>query len=156
MDVEALRPDLRAVFAATRLRTDEETDFILVSLPPDSYYELLTTVASLRDTRFQATVRAPNEVTLIAPRDLWERISMGFPSATVDTPWKLITLDITLGLDVYGYIEQVARLCAGLEASLIIASGYSTDHLLINAEHYPAVRDALQSFIDRCRSAAGR
>src|SRR5437870_1239727 len=74
MDVEALRPELAQVFAATHLRTYVDTDFALVSLPPAAYFELLSALAPLHDLRFQATVREPGEVTLIAPRDLWERI----------------------------------------------------------------------------------
>ena len=152
MDVEALRPDLLPVFAATTLRTYADTDFALVSLPPRVYVELLAALVPLHDLRFQAIVREPAEVSLIAPCDLWARIAGGFPDATVDAPWKLITFDISIPLDVYGYLEQITHLCARQGSSVIVASGYSTDHLLVAAAHYPAVLDALQAFIDRCRA----
>lgn len=152
MDVESIRPELCRVFAATKLLTDGGVDFALVSLPPASYFELLTALSAQHDLRFQATVRESAEVSLIAPQDLWERISYRFPAATVDAPWRLITLDISIPLDVYGYMEQVARVCADQEASVIVASGYSTDHLLVSAEHYLSVLSALQSFIGACRA----
>jgi len=154
MDVELVRPELRQVFAATQLLTYPEMEFALVSLPPRSYYEVLAALAPMHDMRFQTIVREPAEVTLIAPRDLWERISTRFPTATVDVPWMLITLDISIPLDVYGYLEQIARLCAAQGASLLVASGYSTDHLLITADHYQGVLETLQGFIEHCRTAA--
>jgi hypothetical protein len=153
MAVDTVRRELRAVFAATRLRLDEENTFTLVRLPTAAYPDLLLLLGSLRDLRFQATVREPAEVTLILPADLWDGIGAGYSGATVGTPWRLITLDITIPLDVYGYLEVIAGLCAEQGASLLVASGYSTDHLLIQAEYYPAVRDRLQAFIDECRLA---
>ena len=63
------------------------------------------------------------------------------PGVTVDTPWRLITLDISIPLDVYGYLEVITGLVAEQGASVLVASGYSTDHLLIPADYYPAVRD---------------
>ncbi len=151
MDAEALRPALRAVFAATRLRTDEATDYALVRLPPAAYPELAARLGALPDTRFQATVREPREVSLILAVDLWAQLAPAFVGATLDAPWRLITLDISIPLDVYGYLEVITRLCAAQGASLLVASSYSTDHLLIHSEHYPAVRTALQAFLDRCR-----
>jgi hypothetical protein len=152
MDVDTVRPDLLPVFAATTLRTYGDTEFVLVSLPPRVYFELLTALAPLHDLRFQAIIREPAEVSLIAPFDLWARIAGRFPDATVDVPWKLITLDISIPLDVYGYLEHITHLCAQQGSSVIVASGYSTDHLLIAAAHYPAVLNALQAFLDRCRA----
>jgi hypothetical protein len=153
MDAEPLRADLYNVFAATNLITFPDIEFALVGLPSDSYYEVLTAIAAQRDPRFQATVRTPSEVTVIIPKDLWELISVGFPRATVDAPWKLISLDITIPLDMYGYLEQVTRVCAEQGASVMLASGYTTDHLLVAAERYQPVIAALQSFIDHCRSS---
>lgn len=154
MAVDALRPELRAVLAATRLRTADDLDLILVSLPAESYAELLGALARLRDPRFQTVVRERGEVTLVVPSDLWAGLSDYFTAHAVYAPWRLITLDITIPLDVYGYLEQVARACASAGAPVLVASGYSTDHLLIHADHYPAARAALQALIDRCRAAA--
>ncbi len=154
MGVEDMRVELRQVFAATNLRTHPEIDFSLVSLPPAGYAELLGALAAVHDGRFQSVVREPAELTLIAPNDLWLRVAGRFPHATVSTGWKLITLDITIPLDVYGYLEEVARLCASVGSSVIVAGGYSTDHLLVQMQHYPAVLAALQGFVDACRAAS--
>lgn len=153
MDADALRPALRAVFAATRLQTDEATDYVLVRLPPAAYPALAVWLATLDDTRFQATVREPHELSLILAADLWAQLAPAFSEATLDAPWRLITLDISIPLDVYGYLEAVTRLCAAQGASLLVASSYSTDHLLVHSDHYRAVCVALQAFIDRCRLA---
>jgi hypothetical protein len=155
MGGETMRPELNTVFAATRLRLYEDTEFLLVRLPPHAYLPLLSGLVRLHDSRFQSVVRAPAEVTLIAPVDLWAGLRADFPEATIDTPWRLITLDITIPLDVYGYMEQVARVCAEQGASVIMVSAYSTDHLLVTDARYAATRDALQAFIDQCRAATG-
>lgn len=149
-----MREELVQMFAATNLLTEPEREFVLAKLPLSAYGQALNLLAWYNDPHFQTVIRAHDELTLVVSAELWERIAWELSAIEVDQHWRLITLDVTIPLDVFGYMEQVARICAACEASLVVQSGYSTDHLFIKAERYHDVVHSLDDFIKRCRQGA--
>lgn len=78
--------------------------------------------------------RDDREVTLLIEEGDYQGLRQVVPEAQVETGFRLLTLDITLGWDVVGYLAQVTEILAAEGVAVGVLSSFSRDHLLVKQE----------------------
>jgi hypothetical protein len=127
--------DVRELLGKTKLVVLPE-DYFVISLPvdakpiPGEWYRPAT-------TRFAVFIREPNEITLVVPRRKWLRMQHMFEKFVVSEPMKVITFDIKLSLNVYGYIAAISRVLADARISVLPMSSFYRDHILVQKKDLP-------------------
>lgn len=139
----------RALWARTRLRVwPEET--LLVSLGVDQLAEAARLVEQACEA-FVALVLERDEVSLTVPQALWLGSGLGDRARAVAGPFRVITLDLDLELDVCGYLAPAAERLAEAGIPIVPQCAFRKDHLLVPAARLEAARAALEALV---RSAA--
>ena len=141
--------DVRKLLAKTKLVIMPE-DYYLVRLPvdpkpiPGEWYRPAT-------TRFAVFIREPHEITLVVPRRKWLRMQNIFERFEVSGPMKVITFDIELSLEVYGYIAAISRPLADAGISVLPMSSFHRDHILVSKKDLPRAVRLLRQLVQDCR-----
>ncbi|HVT60120.1 MAG TPA: hypothetical protein VHR45_17215 [Thermoanaerobaculia bacterium] len=165
-----------ALWAATTLRVAPER-YALVSLPPSQLAEAAALLAGCT-AAFCALVRERDEVSLTVPAELWAaartRLRAGAPGAPgapcdpgapgdprkpgdlfqEDAPYRVITFDIDLALNVVGYLAPATARLAAAGVPIVPQCAFRKDHLLVHETRIEAALGELQRLIDDCRRAA--
>jgi len=121
-------------------------DYYLVRLPantkpiPGEWYRPAT-------TRFAAFIREPKEITLVIPRRKWLRMKTLFDKYKLAGPWKVITFDIELPLNVYGFIAPIATVLAEAKITILPIFSFDRDHVLVRKEDLPRSVRILREFL---------
>jgi len=149
-----LTPQLKSILARTKLAVLPE-DYYVIRLPadvrpiPGEWYRPAT-------TRFAVFVREPDEITLIVPRRKWLRMKNLFEKCTVSKPMKVITFDVKLDLNVYGFMAAVATVLAGQKISILPVSSFDRDHIVVMKSKLPQAVKALREFLQESAKPARR
>jgi hypothetical protein len=125
--VKRVRLHLRNLFAGTRLYCPKDR-YAIVSLRKN--VELGNLLPRLEP--FSSIAFEKDEVSLILKQNLWKKCSSHYEGSKVAGPYRLITFDITIDLDVCGYFAAISKLLAEANISIIPASTYLRDHILVN------------------------
>jgi len=142
----------RAVWAATRLRVWPER-YRLVSLPASGLQEAADLVGEAAGG-FAGLVLERDEVSVAVPEELWRESPLR-PRARRDAgPYRAITLDIDVDLDVTGYLAPAAALLAEARVSIVPMCGFLKDHLLVRERDLERALASLEALIARCREAS--
>jgi hypothetical protein len=139
----------RAVWARTRLKVWPEP-YALVSLPPDLLGEAAALLARTAGT-FAALVLERDEVSLTLPQSLWQGAGLRTKAAREDGPYRAITLDADVDLDVCGYLAPAAVGLAEAGVSIVPQCAYRKDHLLVKEAGLEAAVRLLEELIARSR-----
>jgi hypothetical protein len=121
-------------------------DYYVISLPvdakpiPGEWYRPAT-------TRFAVFIREPNEITLVVPRRKWLRMQHMFDRYDVSDPMKVITFDIKLSFNVYGYIAAISRVLADAGISVLPMSSFKRDHILVQKKDLPRSVKLLRQYL---------
>ena len=144
-----LSPQLRKLFAETKLDVLPE-DYYLVHLPvdtkpiPGEWYRPAT-------TQFAVFIRAPKGITLIVARRKWLRMQNLFDEYELSAPMRVVTLDMALSLEVYGYIAVVAEILAQAAISIVPIAAFDRDHIVVKKAELPRTVRLLRQFIAGCK-----
>lgn len=144
-----LTPELRELFARTKLVVLPE-DYYMVRLPvdakplPGEWYRPAT-------TRFATFIRDSEEITLVVPRRKWLRMHSLFETFELSKPMKVVTFDVKLALNVYGYIAAVGAVLADARISILPMSSFNRDHIVIAKEDLPRAVKVLRHFLQDCK-----
>ena len=120
--------------------------YLLVSLRP----ELLPEAAALAGTatgKFVALVLERDEVSLTIERELWLHSPLRPQSAAVNGPFRAITLDMNVDLDVVGYLAPAAVALSDAGVSIIPQCACLKDHLLVHEKDLERAIETLNEFI---------
>ena len=143
-----MNPRTRALWARTRVHVWPER-YLLASLPVARLAEA-TALASLAGDAFVALVRERDEVSLTVPEAL--RPSLEPLAARIAGPYRVLTFDLSLELDVIGYLAPALERLAAAGVSIVPQCGFRTDHLLV----FDRDLDAAVAALDRLmRESAG-
>ena len=118
---------VRALWARTRLHIWLERS-VLASLPVDRLPAATALLARAGDA-FAALIRERDEVSLTLPESL--RADLERLATRVAGPYRVITFDLALELDVVGYLVPALERLAAAGVSIAPQCGYRTDHLLV-------------------------
>jgi hypothetical protein len=117
----------RELWARTRIHAWPET-YVLASVPVERL-ALASVLGALAGAAFAALVRARDEVSLTVPEALRGEVE---PMAThLAGPYRVLTLDLELELDVIGYLAPALERLASAGVSVVPQCGFRTDHLLV-------------------------
>lgn len=139
--------EMAPVFAATKLKLHPE-EFTLVSLPlseREKALELFKRVAPF------STVSVDHaEVSLILSESEWKGMCGQFTEYRSEGPYRAITFDIVLDLNLVGFLSVVSAVLAEESISIYAVSTFLRDHILVKSEVIDCAMKALGSIIQRC------
>jgi hypothetical protein len=128
----------------TKLRVAPET-YVLASLPPARLVEAAALIGQSR-SRFAALVLEADEVSLTVEDSLL-RASALAQEATIAGPYRALTLDLELELDVVGYLAPAAAALADAGISIVPQCAFKRDHLLVRGGDLAAAIAVLEKII---------
>lgn len=128
--------------AKAALFTDERL-YTLVHLPAAAITAAAGVLAEWGEP-FGALIVDKDEVTLVLSEDAWQEFQHRLPDHRTAGPYRLLTFDMPLALDMIGFLALVSRVLADAGIPLLAVSAFERDHLLIPADHFPRALSALQ------------
>jgi hypothetical protein len=135
------------VFAATKLKLHSE-EFILVSLPLSEKEKSLNLFKGV-DPFFTISVD-DREVSLILSESIWDKMRSQFEKYESEGPYKAITFDIVLDLNLIGFLSVVSAVLVEEGISIYAVSTFLRDHILIKSSEANRAMEALNALIQRC------
>lgn len=147
-DQRALR-----VWAATRLHV-WPAEYALVSLPRERAADAAGLLGAVPG--FAALVVERDEASLTLPQADWAAVAARFPEARVQAPFKALTLDIDIELDVCGYLAPAAERLAAVGVPIVPQCAFLKDHLLVPAAQAELARQVLAGLIAEAARALAR
>lgn len=139
----------RRVWASTRIHVWPER-YLLVSLPTERLADAAM-LASGAAGGFAGLVLERDEVSLAVPEALWLESALRDLARSQAFPYRAITLDIDVDLDVTGYLAPAATLLAEAGVSIVPMCGFLKDHLLVQEKHLEKALAVLHGLIARAR-----
>src|SRR5262245_42228824 len=136
-------------WAATRLHVWPDP-YRLVSLPPGRLEAAAALVARAVGT-FVGLVLERDEVSLAVPQPLWEASDLRSEATREAGPYRAITLDIDIDLEVTGYLAPAATLLAEAGVSIVPICAFLKDHLLVQEKDLQRALAVLGGLVVRCR-----
>jgi hypothetical protein len=97
---------------------------------------------------FVALVRERDEIALTLPEA--SRARLQALGARVDGPYRVLTFDVTLPLDLVGFLAPAALRLAEAGVSIVPQCGFRTDHLLVRAGDLESARRVLEALVREC------
>jgi hypothetical protein len=147
-------PRTRRLWAQTQVRAWPET-YRLVSLPLDVAAEAAALVAA-SGGRFAAVVLERDEVSLTVSEALWETSPLRERARADAGPYRVLTFDLDLDLDVVGFLGPAADRLATAGVSIVPQCAFHKDHLLVRAEDLGRAAAALEDWIAECSTDDSR
>ncbi|GAB4525806.1 MAG: hypothetical protein Kow0047_34680 [Anaerolineae bacterium] len=142
-------PQVRRLLASTRLHVSD-TAYALVRLSPTDTVSVMQALCAMEPDRILSVIRVASELTLWIEERAWGALSDRWPRAHVESGWRLITLEQSIGLDVSGYLAPLAAALAEAGVPTMVLSAFSTDHILVQEAHLERALGSLQAVIDAC------
>jgi hypothetical protein len=148
-DLPLLNDRTRLLWARTTLFV-WPNHYLLVSLQPDVLTEAAALAGSASAT-FVALVMERDEVSLTVEEDLWLASPLRLRARAESGPYRAITLDVNMELDVVGYLAPAALALADAGVSMIPQCAYLKDHLLVHETSLDRAIRTLNDLIQTCR-----
>jgi hypothetical protein len=142
---------VRTLWAKTRIRV-WPGDYLLVSLPPAALAAAATLMAKAAGP-FTAMVVEKEEVSLTLRRDAWLAASEKIDVLAVAGPYRVVTLDLVIDLNVSGYLLPAAERLAQAGIAIVAQCAYRKDHLLIRSEDAQSAVSILTQLSTECAQA---
>ncbi len=143
IDSSSASPDPRELLSRTRVEVHHAT-FALVGVGTDDWARLLAQPdLGPRAASVFMLMRDEHEATMLLEDDDLRVIRPAVITARVESGFRLVTLDITLGWNTVGYLALVSSILAEAQIPVGVISAYSRDHLLIKQEDLPRALLAL-------------
>lgn len=137
------------VFAATKLKLHSE-EFTLVSLLLSEKEKALELFKGVDP--FSTISVDHSEVSLILSESQWGVMSSQFEEYESEGPYRAITFDIVLDLNLIGFLSVVSAVLVEEGISIYAVSTFLRDHILVKSSQADKAMDALGSLIQRCIS----
>ena len=141
-------PDARAVWARTRLHVWPER-YLLASLPRRSLTEAAAVVG--RAPGFVGLVAERDEVSLTLTEGAWKESGLAGSAADEAGPYRVITFDVNIDLDVVGYLAPAAAHLAEAGITIVPQCAFLKDHLLVREADLETAVRVLEGLIEDCR-----
>ena len=133
---------VREAWRATRVRVWPER-YVLAGLPPGRLVVAAALVA-MKGATFAALVAEEREISLTLEERVWARSGLADVGHGAAGPYRVITLEAELELDLCGYLAPAAARLAEAGVPLVPQCGHRTDHLLVREEDLAAALAVLE------------
>ena len=140
-----VNPRARAVWARTRLRVWPES-YVLASVPLSELGRAAQLIAGTGNT-FAALVQERDEVSVTVLASLWTKSPLRASARAEDGPYRVLSLDVDVDLDLCGFLAPAAERLAEAGVPIIPQCAYLKDHLLIHEEHLRLAQAELEELI---------
>jgi hypothetical protein len=140
----------RELWAKTQIRVWPES-VVLVSLPVERAAEAAS-LAGRASPGFVALMVERDEVSLTVPETLWRSEPLRHDASAEAGPFRVITFDLDLDLEVCGYLAPAAVALASAGVPIVPQCAYRTDHLLVASEKLDAAVAALDALVAQARA----
>jgi len=139
----------REAWAQTTVHVWPE-EYLFASLPGERMAEAAALSTAAPAGTFVALVRERDEIALTLPEA--SRARLQALGARVDGPYRVLTFDVTLPLDLVGFLAPAALRLAEAGVSIVPQCGFRTDHLLVRAADLAPARRVLEALVRECAS----
>lgn len=129
--------------AKAALYTDGRS-YVLVHLPAPAITAAAGVLAEWGEP-FSALIVDKDEVTLALPEEGWQEFAHRLPDHRTVGPYRLLTFDTILPLDMVGFLALVSHLLAEAGVTVLAFSAFERDHLLIPAGQFETAMTALRT-----------
>lgn len=128
---------------AMRLYSDN-LNYWIVHLPAQAITAAAGVLAEA-GTPLLALIADKDEVTLVIETETFADVAHRLPGHTLtDTPYRLITLDITLEPTLTGFMARVSAALAAVGIPIIPLGAFSRDHLLVPQAQFTTALSTLE------------
>jgi hypothetical protein len=121
---------------------------VLASLPP----QLPVEPALFPAGSFGAVVRERDELSLTVREDLWQRSPLQPLARAVEGPYRALSLDVDVDLEVTGFLAPLAVRLAAAGVSIVPQCGYLKDHLLVHEAQLQSAVSVAETLIQEARA----
>jgi hypothetical protein len=122
--------------------------YVFASVPLTRMADATALAAAAPAGTFVALLREREEIALTLPDALRDRLAP--LAAEVAGPFRVLTFDVTLPLDLVGFLAPAAARLAEEGVSIVPQCGFRTDHLLVRAQDLAAALRVLEAFVREC------
>lgn len=147
-----MNPRARALWAKAEFRVWPES-YRLVSLPPALLAEAAELVQASATT-FVALVRESAEVSLTIDESIWRYSRLKWQATHDDGPFRVITIDLAMDLDVVGFIAPALERLASAGVAVVPQCAHRTDHVLMHERDLATAEATLRALIAECAAPA--
>ncbi|MDX1994836.1 MAG: ACT domain-containing protein [bacterium] len=134
---------IESALAAATLYSDDK-EYVLVKLHARAVTAAAGVLAEIAEP-FGALIVDKDEVSLIVERNGFEEFAKRLPDHTLsDKTYRLLTLDVELGLELVGFMARVSAALAAAGVNIFPYAAYSRDHLLVSSHQYETARQTLE------------
>jgi hypothetical protein len=142
-----LKDRARDVWSRTRVLVWSES-YVLASLSRAHLEDAAALVATA--VGFAALVVEGDEVSVTVAESSWAESRLA-RMGRAEGPFRALTLDVEIELDLCGYLAPAAMLLAEAGVAIVPQCGFLKDHILVHEKDLePAVR-VLEGWIAACR-----
>lgn len=145
-----MNPRAQAVWARTALHVWPER-YVLASVALSNVEEAAALLSNSAGS-FAALVVERDEISLTIREDLWRQA--GLEATAIAGPFRAITLDVNIDLDVCGYLAPAAERLAAAGIAIVPQCAFLKDHLLVHERDLAAAVALLEGLIASSRPAA--
>ena len=136
------------LFKKTKVEIALETYF-LISLPENEFQKLLSNPdLSPRMTAPFMIFKDKFEITLLLDEIDFGKIKNEISDAKIESGFRLLTFDIVLDFNIFGFLAEITRILAEAEIPIIALSAYSRDHILIRQENLAKALKVLGEYVE--------
>jgi hypothetical protein len=140
----------RELWARTRVHVWPDA-YLLVSLPVELAVKAAAAAARARPA-FAAAVLERDEVSLTVPEGTWRSDPLRERARAESGPFRVLSFDLDLDLEVCGYLAPAAAALAAAEVPIVPQCAYLKDHLLVPEAKLAAALAALEALIAEARN----
>jgi hypothetical protein len=127
--------------------------YLLASLPHDLLAEAAALAGAASGT-FVALVMERDEVSLTIERGMWLASPLRLRALAENGPFRTITLDVNVDLDVVGYLAPAVLALAEAGVSIIPQCACLKDHLLVHEKNLERAIETLNKLMHRSQRTA--
>ena len=138
------------IWARTTLRLWPE-HYVLASLEPGLLGRAAALAGRAKGT-FVALLLERDEVSLVVSEELWNGGALEAGCRAVARPFRVLTLDCDVDLEVTGYFAPAAERLARAGIPIVPACGYLKDHILVREQDAGRALAVLEELIAESRA----
>lgn len=123
--------------------------YFLVSLQQNEFQKLLENPElSPRMTAPFMIFKDKFEITLLLDETDFASVRNNLENAKVERDFRLLTFEIVLDFNVFGFLAEVTRILAEAEIPIVALSAFSRDHILIKQENLAKALKVLGEYVE--------
>jgi hypothetical protein len=139
---------INELLTKTRVIVQPET-FVLVSIQDETWLRLLENPElSPRMTAPFMIFKDMFETTMLLDEIDFAAIRTAIKDMKVERNFRLLTFDIELEFNVFGFISEVTRILAEAEIPIVVLSSFSRDHILVKQRDLSETLKVLSEYVE--------